>query len=136
MLERVGVIRPDRFKIPGLARLYTLLVVITAFVIFRATTIQQGLVLIGKMFVGWQMSAEAPVLVSRILSPYVIVILLVGVLAATPWPKIMANRLVLRLKKRPMLTELSSMGVTMILFFVCLLSLSSTTYNPFIYFRF
>jgi alginate O-acetyltransferase complex protein AlgI len=43
MLERVGAIKPDRFKPRWLANVYTLLVVVTAFTIFRAETLSQGL---------------------------------------------------------------------------------------------
>ena len=136
MLERVGIIRPERFKIPGLARIYTLLVVITAFVIFRASTIQQGLIMIGKMFVGWHLNDDMIIVFSRIMSPYLVVVLLIGFFAATPWPKNWAGRLAQRLNRRPILVELSSMLVTLMLFIVCVLSLSSAAYNPFIYFRF
>lgn len=136
MLERVGVIRPERFKIPGLARIYTLLVVVTAFVIFRANTIHQGLVMISKMFVGWQMNDDMLILTSRMMSPYFIAVLLIGLIAITSWPKKCVGRLVRRLDQRPILIELSSMTVTMLLFMVCVLSLSSAAYNPFIYFRF
>ena len=123
-------------KLPKVfCHLYTLLVVCMGFVMFRADTITQGIQMIGKMFTGWDFSAGMiNVAVSQMNQLFDLTVVL-GVVGSIPL-----------LDKFRMLSEkaggkgraatAASYAGSFILLLLCMLSLSSGTYNPFIYFRF
>ena len=133
MLERVGVIKPDRFKPKWLSSVYTLLVVVTAFTIFRAETLSQGFGYIARMFSGFTASEASLRFLSETLTPVVIAFGVLGIVGSTPLPKIIYERIRSRTSR---LAEYGAMIATLALLAVCALALSSQTYNPFIYFRF
>ncbi|MDD4096522.1 MAG: MBOAT family protein [Oscillospiraceae bacterium] len=136
MLERIGVIRPEKWKFKALGNVYTLLVAVTAFVIFRAETIGQGFSMIGKMFVGWSTTPEMVSFLSVTITPSVILFLVVGVVGATDFPKRLVAWVAAKDFVPGLLPEIVSMVSALIVLGLCVLSLSSTAYNPFIYFRF
>ena len=106
----------------------TMLVVTIGFVMFRADTVAQGLIIISKMFTGFQFSMPymAPGLAE--LSPVFLCALLAAAIGSTPlFKKIDWNR-------KGMLGF--SFAGSYLLLVICLLMLSAGTYNPFIYFRF
>ena len=133
MLERVGVIKPERFKPKWLANVYTLLVVVVAFTIFRAETLSGGVWHIVKMFSGFTASAAAIRFVSETLTPTVIAMFVIGIIGATPLPSMLYKRI---RSRKATLADYGSMALTLALLLVCAFALSSQTYNPFIYFRF
>ena len=136
MLERIGVIRPEKWRIKALGSIYTLLVAVTAFVIFRSETIGQGFAMIGKMFVGWSMTSEMVSFLSTTVTPSVILFLVIGILGATDFPKKLVTRIAGKASVPSLLPEIASMAASLLVLGLCILSLSSTAYNPFIYFRF
>ncbi|MBN1775090.1 MAG: MBOAT family protein [Clostridiales bacterium] len=136
MLERIGVIRPDKWKFKALGNIYTLLVAVTAFVIFRAETFGQGFSMIGKMFVGWSMTPEMVTFLSATVTPSVVLFLVIGIIGATDLPKKWVRRLAQIRVMPSLLPEIVSMASSLVILGLCVLSLSSTAYNPFIYFRF
>ncbi len=116
-------------KIPNIFKhIYTMLVVILAFVIFRADTVSYGIKYIGSMIIP---SAEANI--SRAIElcdPYNITIFVIGVLLSFG----------LHIKIKELMSEKTAAivgyGISVALFALCIINISASTYDPFIYFRF
>lgn len=110
-------------------RLYTLLVVLIGFVIFRAETFGQSLIFIQSMFAFTSVSALASKEIMILITPLTIVLFAISFIASTPLLK--------NIKGYDVgWTSMLSYGFTIVLWIACLLSLAANTYNPFIYFRF
>ena len=117
-------------SIPGriVGHIYTLLVVMLGFVMFRAQSIEQGLQVICAMFTG--ASAISTVVLHQLLTGEFVFTLLFGAvlcLPIVPWCK--AN---------PKLRRLESVSwiFCAVLFILCLLKLASGGFTPFIYAQF
>ena len=123
-------------KLPKVLRhVYTLLVVCIGFVIFRADTMTQALQMISQMFCGWDFSSSKMIFAVEQLTPMFIFTFIVAIIGSTP--------LLEKIQKRwnresliGIILQPASYVFTVILLFLCMLSLASGTYNPFIYFRF
>lgn len=115
----------------AVSRIYTLIVVIVAFVLFRAETLSQAAAYIGTMFTGWTLTGEAMSQFLTLLTPWFLFITGMGILFSLP-----VKEWVQRLEARSRLWTYLSYGVSMALFVLCVMNLSSSTFNPFIYFRF
>lgn len=118
-----------------IVHIYTLLVILLTFVIFRADSIIQGLNVIACMFTG-SLSINPAVAGNVVgkLTPYVLVIFAVGVIISTP----VIKKIGIKLNNNGMAAAnnvISLLG-TLFLFVLCILTLTTTSYNPFIYFRF
>jgi alginate O-acetyltransferase complex protein AlgI len=111
-------------------RIYTLLVVLIGFVIFRAESFTQSLIFIQSMFSFSSASALASKELMILITPLSILLFVISAIASTP---IMKN---LKVKTEGSIASLLSYGFTIVLWIACLLSLAANTYNPFIYFRF
>ena len=107
--------------------IYALLVVCIGFVFFRADTMSQGLFWIKEMFTGFTWNAAAMSFAVQQITPVLLVTLAGALIACCPVIKTVNN------KKwyAPFAYVCSLLGLV-----VCMLSLASGTYNPFIYFRF
>ena len=107
--------------------IYALLVVCIGFVFFRADTMSQGLFWIKEMFTGFTWNAAAMSFAVQQITPVFLVTLSGALIACCPVIKTVNN------KKwyAPFAYVCSLLGLV-----VCMLSLASGTYNPFIYFRF
>ena len=132
LLEEVTPLR----KLPrALGHLYTMFVVVVAFVVFRADTFTQAVTIIRHMTFAWTAgSAESHILLASQLTPLFIATAFLAVLLSFP----VAPALVTIVKSR--MSEASyqvlcDVLAAMLIFF-CIVALSSGTYNPFIYFRF
>ena len=70
----------------GLAagRIYAMLVVVTAFVLFRAETFEQGFFIIGQMYGGFHFDAEAMALFFRQMTPDLLAAMAAGILFSQP----------------------------------------------------
>ena len=117
-------------SIPGriVGHIYTLLVVMLGFVMFRAQSIEQGLQVICAMFTGT--SSISTVVLHQLLTGEFVFTLLSGAvlcLPVVPWCK--AN---------PKLRRLESVSwiFCAVLFILCLLKLASGGFTPFIYAQF
>ena len=106
---------------------YAMLVVTVGFVIFRADTLAQGLFFIKEMFTGLHFEAAAMSLGVQQLTPLYLTVLVVCVVAALPIKKML---------KQKRWYEPLAWGSSLVGLVLCMLSLSGSTYNPFIYFRF
>ena len=107
--------------------IYALLVVCIGFVFFRADTMSQGLFWIKEMFTGFTWNAAAMSFAVQQITPVFRGTLAGALIACCPVIKTVNN------KKwyAPFAYVCSLLGLV-----VCMLSLASGTYNPFIYFRF
>ena len=110
-----------------LGHIYALLVVTVGFVIFRADTMGQGLLFIREMFTGFHFEPAAMSLAVRQLTPLYLFVLAVSAVASAP-----VKRCLEKCRGYETLTWIASLAGLVL----CILSLSGSTYNPFIYFRF
>jgi alginate O-acetyltransferase complex protein AlgI len=143
ILERAGLAR-QLTRLPRfLGHAYTLLVVMFAWVFFRAETLPQSLEFLSAL---GGLNAGNPDLyyLQRYLDAKVILVLICGLVLATPISKWLQAQILDRLQSSQgplalaagtgfLLSNLILLGS---LFLLCLLVLASTAYNPFIYFRF
>lgn len=106
---------------------YALLVVCIGFVFFRAETMAQGCFWVRKMFTGFGWNAGAMSFALQQMTPVFLVTLAGALIACCPVKKLISE------KKwyDPVAYVCSLTGLV-----ICILSLASGTYNPFIYFRF
>lgn len=129
MLEEiVPAIREEGGKVKSFFQhVYTLLVVLIGFVFFRADSMHQGAAWIKTMFTGFGSNTAAMSLALEQLTPLYLVTAAVGIVACCP---------VKMLVKKGRAYEAVTAAGSLVLLFLCMLSLASGTYNPFIYFRF
>lgn len=121
--------------------IYALLAVTVGFVIFRADTIGQGFDFIGNMFAGFNITDKSLSLALTQLTPWFIVMLVAAIIGCAPIKPIAdkfringsATALVGK-KQNVAQTVLYVLAFAMLIW--CIIRLSGTSYNPFIYFRF
>lgn len=130
-------------KVPKwLSRIYATLVVCIGFVMFRADTVTQGLYYIKQMFTGFHAASASVSFAWQQMTPYFITMLATAVIGSAP-----IHSLADRIRKelyafdreigkgwKNIQTGLSVCSVLLLVW--CMLRLSGSTYNPFIYFRF
>lgn len=129
VLERVTPLKKLSGRVVG--HIYTLLIVVLGFMLFRADTIAQAFSMIGSLFTGYGFTRDASLLLREVLTWKVVAAAAVGVLLCTgvqrklgAWAE----------KKRP-LTAAAYVSA-LALFALCILRLASASFNPFIYFQF
>ena len=129
MLEEiVPAIREQGGKVKSFFQhVYTLLVVLIGFDFFRADSMHQGAAWIKTMFTGFGSNTAAMSLALEQLTPLYLVTAAVGIVACCP---------VKMLVKKGRAYEAVTAAGSLALLLLCMLSLASGTYNPFIYFRF
>jgi len=106
---------------------YLIVVVLVGWVFFRAGTIEQGFAWVGAMFGVCSPDPSSAALLLAQLTPLNITVFAVGCVCSLP--------VLDRLRDRPALQR-ASWAICIVLLALCLLSLATGTYNPFIYFRF
>ncbi|MDE6621102.1 MAG: MBOAT family protein [Lachnospiraceae bacterium] len=109
------------------AHIYTMLVVICGFVIFRADTVGQAVHILGAMFTGFHMEAVEMMILAKLLTPWNAVCAIAAAVLSTP----VSGWLKQKIKK-----ETVFYAASVVLLAVCIMELASGSYNPFIYFRF
>ena len=125
-----------KIKIPKFIKhIYLLLVVTIGFVIFRADDISQGIFMIEKMFTGFEFSSTSMSLFVGQMTPLFITTLLVAIIASLPF-KNFVNSIVSKNEKTMKVYNSALYVLSFGLLALCMLNLSSGSYNPFIYFRF
>ncbi len=124
-LSKKNSVRDAALRAAG--HVYALLVVTVGFVIFRADTMGQGLYFIREMFTGFHFEPAAMSLAVRQLTPLYLTVLAVCAVASAPVRRCMEKCR----GYEPFAWVASLAGLVL-----CILSLSGSTYNPFIYFRF
>lgn len=127
-------------KLPKVVNhIYTLLAVTVGFVIFRADTITQGFDFIGNMFAGFSITEQSLSLALTQLTPWFIVVFVAAVIGCAPIKPIADKFRVSTtgvLSKKQSVAQIVLYVLAFALLFWCIIRLSGTSYNPFIYFRF
>ena len=138
MFESYGIIPKKLFvkKIfSPLLHLYTLLVITLTFVIFRAESITQGIEYIKSMFCSFNFSAESGFAqITSMLSFYFIIVFIIGVITSIPIAPFIKS--VMYNNKLNLIYNVGTAVGILILFIICIMTLTTSVYNPFIYFRF
>lgn len=119
-----------------LKHLYTLLVVLIGFVIFRADNMGQTFSMIGAMFSGIRASAQTGLLLAQCLTPLTMFALLFGLVGSTPVLPMVCRKAEQQTGSVYVCLRVLSYVGALILLLVDILHLSAASYVPFIYFQF
>lgn len=119
-----------------LKHLYTLLVVLIGFVIFRADNMGQAFSMIGAMFSGIRASAQTGLLLAQCLTPLTMFALLFGLVGSTPVLPMVCRKAEQQTGIVYVCLRVLSYVGALILLLVDILHLSAASYVPFIYFQF
>jgi len=131
IIERLNIIKlPSKLNI--LSRIYTLLVVLIAWVFFRAETLEYSINFIAKMFSFSSGTNNYPYL---FLNTYTYLILIIGIAFAMPLRKFIIKNIAFLIKKEIYIKTIEY-SFYVIIFVLSIMELAQATYNPFIYFRF
>ena len=130
-LESVKKIAPRKFPGKILAHVYALLAVCLGFVMFRATSLQEGFTMIGAMFTGFRFTQANTVALHSLLNAKSVCMLLISAVLCLPWLQWLKKHQKLYAKLEPI-----SWIVCLVLFALCLLALASGGFAPFIYAQF
>ena len=137
VLERIGFGKQLSNIWSPIAHIYTLLIIMIAWVFFRIEKFPEALAYCGALF-GLNPSSATNFDLNFYLNYELILALIIGLLASTPvfktigqyWNSQQENRAAIELGG-----ILSSFGL-MLIFIYCTMNLVNSSYNPFIYFRF
>lgn len=133
MIESYKIINTEKWFRP-FRHIYTLLITVTAFVFFRADSISEACGFIGKMFSLSGINSENTAVFRQQITPmYIIMLVLACVFSMPVWQTVRSK---ITSQKIISTAEACSYVVSIVLLLVCILTLSSASYNPFIYFRF
>ena len=130
------LLRRDKTKEPNrkwYMHVYTMLAVVLAFVIFRADSVTQAIHFYRAMFDCTALSRAALSSALQLLTPLVIFVLIAACLFAIPLPQKLCASVQ---KHAPAAAETVLNTVCIVLLLLCVMNAASTTYHPFIYFRF
>ena len=119
-----------------LKHLYTLLVVLIGFVIFRADNMGQAFSMIGAMFSGIRASAQTGLLLAQCLTPLTMFALLFGLVGSTPVLPMVCRKAEQQTGSVYVCLRVLSYVGALILLLVDILHLSAASYVPLIYFQF
>ena len=133
VIERMGL---GRFlkKVPLLAHVYTLLVVVVGWVFFRVESVRLGLQVVERMFMPWRFTTSDVSLLTLV-SPLTITVAVLAILGCGLFQSLFSRGRLLTLAQK-WKYSLPEAVFCVLLFLYCILLLASNTYNPFIYFRF
>ena len=129
---------PFTKKIPRwLGHIYAVLVVCVGFVMFRAETVAQGFLMIGKMFTGFSANAGAASLFMQQMTPWFITMFITAVFACAPVRAVRKRLFGENVTGRAAAVRETALYIlAFALLAWCIIRLSGASYNPFIYFRF
>ena len=119
-----------------LKHIYTLLVVLIGFVIFRADNMGQAFSMIGAMFSGIRVSAQTGLLLAQCLTPLTMFALLLGLVGSTPVLPLVCRKAEQQTGSVYVCFQVLSYVGALALLLVDILHLSAASYVPFIYFQF
>ncbi|MDB1934354.1 MAG: MBOAT family protein [Clostridium sp.] len=131
IIERV--IRNENWykKIPSFIKIFiTLFIVIIGWVLFKATTLEEGLKYLSIMF-GLSNFSNITFEYTYFISRKFIVLIIIGIIASTPILKKIFNRY-----RDIKVFELIKTILIILLFIISIIFMVNSTYSPFIYFQF
>jgi len=110
--------------------IYTMLIVVISFVFFRSDNLIQAISFLKGMLFGYNHNTVAMIEFQSFFNPYVISICIFSIIGIFNWKKKFAF----------LLTKKYISGIIYVIslccIYVCIMSLATNNYNPFIYFRF
>lgn len=136
ILEDLNIIPVKKIKGNVLGNIYTMLVVVCGFVIFRASDMPQVVAMFKSMFLSFSLNPISGEVFYRVFNGYYIFIFVIAIISSTkiiPYLKKLCGE-----KSGTLLNflDMSAYAVVLTLLFLDLLNISSSNFNPFIYFRF
>ena len=135
MLETYQIVPTKKKWFKPIGHVYTLLIVIVGFVLFRADTLAQGFGVLGAMFWPTAGSVGAVGEILSLLSPLTLLTFGFALLLSTPVFRILRQKAEAA-GRLGVLYNYGAYAGSLLLFGLSVLSLVSSSYNPFIYFRF
>lgn len=137
-LENFNIIpvrKAKKFFSKCICNLYVLLVSGVTFAVFRAETLQDGFYIIKQMFSGsLNPQTNQDALIFGQITPYIVFLFIAGFIVSLKTVPALSKYL--RKKNYTLLVKTASYIVPAILYLLCILNMSSSSYSPFIYFRF
>ena len=112
----------------------TWIVVISAFVMFRADNVSYGLKMLKNMFTAFNVNINSISYVLQLLSPYYAFILILAILFSYSLRERFENKIIAKIGNEK--AEVICYVADIVLLVLCIMNLATATYNPFIYFRF
>ncbi len=134
MLETYQIIPTKKKWFKPIGHIYTMLVVILAFVLFRADNLTQGFGMIKEMLTGAAGDACVNAKIMSCASLLFIISLVFAVILSTPVFRVLKEKIE-KTKYAVTCSYIAYIG-SLVIFALAVLSLMSSGYNPFIYFRF
>ncbi len=134
MLETCQVVPTKKKWFQPIGHVYTMLIVIIGFVMFRAGTLSQGFRVLSTMFCPLEGSFPQNAELLSLLSPAFWIAFCFALLLSTPIFRILRDKA--ERSERPAVYGCAACAGSLALFALSVLSLASDSYNPFIYFRF
>ena len=134
MLEVYQIIPTKKKWFKPVGHIYTILVVVLAFVIFRADSLTQGFTLIGNMFTGASGDPTVNVQIYACMTGLFLLTLFFALLLSAPVFRTLRGKI----EKTRHAAAYNYVAYTgsLVIFALAILALLSSKYNPFIYFRF
>lgn len=133
MLESYKLINTEKWLKP-LRHIYTMLVTILAFVFFRADTLGDACRFIGHMFNPTGGTSEKNAMFLSQITPVYVIMFAAAIIFSIPvWHTLRSK---VKSKELLLYGETGSYVISLVLLAMCIITLSSASYNPFIYFRF
>ncbi len=132
MIESYKIINTEKWLRP-FRHFYAILVTTLAFVFFRADNLTIACRYIGHMFVPSGDSVQTAMFMQQLTPLYLIVFVFAVIFSMPIMEKL---RSAVKSEKFAAIYEYGTYGISMVLLGLCILALSSASYNPFIYFRF
>lgn len=134
LLENTGIVPTKKKWFKPVGHIYALMVTLLTFVIFRADDLGQGFRVISSMFGAGSADYAVNAAILSNLSALFFVSLALAALFSTPIAPFIKTKIG-KTKAAAAAEYVSYLG-TLCIFALCILSLVSSEYNPFIYFRF
>lgn len=134
MLETYQIIPTKKKWFKPIGHIYTMLVVVLAFVLFRADSLSQGFRIIGNMFSGTAGDAAVNAQIFACVTGLFVIALVFAIILSTPIFKVIRAKA--EKTKTVNLYNYAAYIGSLMIFALAILSLLSSKYNPFIYFRF
>ncbi|MBQ8912811.1 MAG: MBOAT family protein [Lachnospiraceae bacterium] len=134
MLETYQIIPTKKKWFKPFGHIYTMLVVILAFVIFRSDTLTQGFGMIKAMFTATSTDAAVNAKIMSCVSLLFVISLIFAIILSTPVFKVIKEK-VSKTRYAVPGSYIAYIG-SILIFVLAVLSLVTSGYNPFIYFRF
>lgn len=122
-----------KVKIAPIKHIYTMLVVMMGFMLFRASNLSQAADMLKAMYTGFDFGYQSTMIVHNIFTPYSIAVFVGAVICVMP---IADKSRELLSKKNVKIPQILKLTALMLVFVMCAIKLAASSFNPFIYTQF